>query len=88
MQPGEQRVLEEAREAGVRHGISVPLFGPAGRVSVVSFASRFDDADPQGHARRLNALAWHFHIAFAEIARPADGSCDRKVNLSEREKVA
>jgi hypothetical protein len=45
-QPGEQLVLVEGREAGLKHGVSVPLFGPSGRVSVVSFASRFDDVDP------------------------------------------
>ncbi|MGV7217561.1 autoinducer binding domain-containing protein [Bradyrhizobium sp. UFLA05-112] len=86
LQACEQRVLEEAREAGLKHGISVPLFGPSGRISVVSFASSFDDADPQGSVSRLNALAWQFHVAFAEVTRPLDSACDRKVTLSEREK--
>ncbi|KRQ89860.1 autoinducer binding domain-containing protein [Bradyrhizobium valentinum] len=86
LQSGEQRVLDEAREAGLKHGMSVPLFGALGRVSVVSFASPFDDADPQYRMSHLNTLAWHFHIAFAEIARPSDSSCDRKLILSKREK--
>ncbi|MET4349559.1 hypothetical protein ABIC07_009088 [Bradyrhizobium sp. RT9a] len=30
MQPGEPRVLNEAREAGLKHGVSVPLFGHSG----------------------------------------------------------
>ncbi|WP_311738753.1 autoinducer binding domain-containing protein [Bradyrhizobium sp. NC92] len=74
LQACEQRILEEARQAGLKHGISVPLFGPAGRLSMVSFASCFDDADPEGHVVRLKALAWHFHIAFAEIAKPSNSA--------------
>ncbi len=86
LQPAEQRVLDEAREAGLKHGMSVPLFGPLGRVSVVSFASPFDDVDPQDRMRHLSALAWQFHHAFAEIARPKESSQDRSTTLSEREK--
>ncbi|MES5486713.1 LuxR family transcriptional regulator [Bradyrhizobium sp. INPA03-11B] len=85
LQPDERRVLAEAREAGLKHGMSVPLFGPLGRLSVVSFASRSDDADPQHRISHLNALAWHFHTAYVEIARPSESSCNRKVTLSERE---
>lgn len=86
LQACEQRVLQEAREAGLKNGVGVPLFGPPGRISVISFASRFDDADPQTNVRRLKALAWHFHIAFEEIAKPSDCASDGKVSLSEREK--
>ncbi len=86
LHPGEKRVLDEAREAGLKHGMSIPLFGPLGQLSVVSFASRFDDADPQYHMSHLKALGWHFHIALAEIARPSACSDNTKVALSEREK--
>lgn len=84
LQPGERVVLAEAREAGLRQGISVPLFGPMGRVSVVSFASRSDDVDPLSRMSRLNALAWQFHIAFAEIAPPSD-HIGTTIELSKRE---
>ncbi|MCA6115256.1 LuxR family transcriptional regulator [Bradyrhizobium sp. WSM 1738] len=86
LEPGERRVLDEAKEAGLKHGMSVPLFGPLGRVSVISFASRLDDANPQHRMSHLKALAWNFHIAFGEIGRPSDSSCNRKATLSEREK--
>ncbi len=85
LQPDERRVLDEAREAGLKHGMSVPLFGPLGRVSVVSFASPSDDADPQDRIGHLNALAWHFHTAYGEIARPCNDGGDKKVALSQRE---
>ena len=77
LQPGEQLVLNESREAGLKHGVSVPLFGPLGRVSVVSFASRHDDAEPLHRMSHLNALAWQFHIAFTEIAGPEENSQGR-----------
>ncbi|HTO60060.1 MAG TPA: autoinducer binding domain-containing protein [Bradyrhizobium sp.] len=81
----EQRVLDESREAGLRCGVSVPLFGPLGRVSVVSFASSSDDVDPLQRLSHLNALAWQFHIAFSEIAPPA-AQRQANVELSAREK--
>ena len=81
----EKLVLAESREAGLKHGISVPLFGPLGRISVVSFASSSDDADPLNRMRHLNALAWQFHIAFADIAqRPEE--INPKIELSFRER--
>ncbi|WP_426441086.1 autoinducer binding domain-containing protein [Bradyrhizobium genosp. P] len=86
LQPGEQRVLAEAKEAGLKHGMSVPLYGPLGQVAVASFASPFDDADPQCQMSHLTVLAWHFHIALAEISRPSDSGCNSDVALSEREK--
>jgi LuxR family quorum-sensing system transcriptional regulator CciR len=85
LQAGERLVLAEGREAGLKHGISVPLFGPSGRVSVVSFASGFDDVDPLHRMSHLNTLAWQFHIAFAEIAQPSEQGTT-KVQLSTRER--
>jgi autoinducer binding domain-containing protein len=72
LRASEQLVLDEGREAGLKNGVSVPLFGPSGRTSVLLFASPFDDADPLQKIDHLNALAWQFHIAFADIARPAE----------------
>jgi Autoinducer binding domain len=47
----------EAREAGRRKGVSVPLHGPRGRVAVMSFATGADDVDPEPYLGYLNALA-------------------------------
>lgn len=85
LQPSEHLVLNESREAGLKHGVSVPIFGPLGRVSVVSFASRFDDVDPLHRMSHLNALAWQFHIAFSEISRPEENG-QANVDLSKRER--
>jgi DNA-binding CsgD family transcriptional regulator len=85
LQPCEQLVLKECGAAGLKHGVSVPLFGPLGRVSVVSFASRFDDAEPLRRIGHLNALACQFHIAFTELTRPEENR-QANVDLSVRER--
>ncbi|MGJ4892614.1 helix-turn-helix transcriptional regulator [Bradyrhizobium sp. HKCCYLRH3099] len=84
LQAGERRVIHESREAGLKHGMSVPLFGPSGRISVLSFASHFDDADPGRRLHHLHALACQFHVAFGELARPA--TSHDMIELSERER--
>ncbi|MBV8753570.1 MAG: LuxR family transcriptional regulator [Pseudonocardiales bacterium] len=78
-------VLDEAREAGLRNGVSVPLHGPCGKVAVMSFASRCDDGDPTANLSRLTALASQFHVAFSELAHAAEREADN-VQLSQRER--
>ncbi|NPU13408.1 LuxR family transcriptional regulator [Bradyrhizobium sp. 83002] len=84
LQAGERLVINESREAGLKHGVSVPLFGPSGRIAVLSFASRFNDADPVRQIRHLHALACQFHVAFGELSRPALDN--RAITLSQRER--
>jgi DNA-binding CsgD family transcriptional regulator len=79
------QLLNEAREAGLKNGITVPLHGPSGKVAVVSFASRFDDADPRAQLGRLNALASQFHVVFTNLAHGLQSNV-KAVNLSSREK--
>jgi len=79
------QLLNEAREAGLKNGITVPLHGPSGKVAVVSFASRFDDANPQAELNRLNALASQFHVVFTNLAHGLQNSV-KTVDLSSREK--
>jgi LuxR family quorum-sensing system transcriptional regulator CciR len=81
----ERLVIDESKEAGLKHGVSVPLFGPSGRVSVLSFTSPYDGADPLRHIGHLNVLAWQFHIAFADIAKPAEQG-KQSIELSDRER--
>ncbi|WP_315773499.1 MULTISPECIES: LuxR family transcriptional regulator [unclassified Bradyrhizobium] len=85
LQDGERLVLHESREAGLKHGMSVPLFGPSGRISVLSFASSFDDANPIRQMKHLHALACQFHVAFGELAPPAMGRKAIKLSPRERE---
>jgi DNA-binding CsgD family transcriptional regulator len=79
------QLLNEAREAGLKNGITVPLHGPSGRVAVVSFASQFDDANPQAQLSRLNALASQFHFVFTNLAHGLQSN-PNIVELSPRER--
>jgi LuxR family quorum-sensing system transcriptional regulator CciR len=85
LEPREQLVLREVGEVGLRRGMCVPLFGAWGRIAVLSFASQFDDAEPERRMRHLNALAYQFHIAFEDIAQTSAVS-NPSIKLSRREK--
>jgi len=79
------QLLNEAREAGLKNGITVPLHGPSGKLAVVSFASRFDDANPRAQLSRLNALASQFHVVFTTLAHGLQSNV-KAVDLSARER--
>jgi DNA-binding CsgD family transcriptional regulator len=80
-------IFDEAHEFGLKVGVSVPIHGPYGKVAVVSFASKFDDADPQAKLRRLTALAFQFHVALADPPMSAADCSDRApTRLSTRER--
>jgi DNA-binding CsgD family transcriptional regulator len=82
----QQRVIfEEARVAGLKNGLSIPLHGAWGHVAVLSFASRAADSDPDAKLSRLNVLASQFHVAFTDMS-PRRGPPDLMVQLSQREK--
>jgi LuxR family quorum-sensing system transcriptional regulator CciR len=61
--------LREASEFGLRHGVSVPIHRPWGKVAVVSFASDASDIRPEREQRHLGALAAHFDTMFTALAR-------------------
>jgi DNA-binding CsgD family transcriptional regulator len=81
----QRQLLNEAAEAGLKNGVTVPLHGPWGRVAVISFASQFNDVRPKAQLDRLSALASQFHVAFTSLG----GGLRRDlpaVDLSPREK--
>ncbi len=80
----ETRVMDEAREAGLRSGVSVPLHGPWGAVSVVSFASSNDRNDCARRLGHLHAIAAQFSVAYT--GESGEGSVQASPRLSEREK--
>jgi DNA-binding CsgD family transcriptional regulator len=79
----QQRIMKEASAAGLKNGVSVPLHGPWGRVAVVSFASNYEDVNPQARLGHLAALATQFHASFANRSVKGDGE---PIRLSKREK--
>jgi DNA-binding CsgD family transcriptional regulator len=80
----QRAMFSEAREVGLRRGVSFPLHGSLGRVAVMSFATGDGDADPEPYVCHLNALASQFHLLFTAMAQ---GQSDNPaVELSSREK--
>src|SRR5215471_1600145 len=81
----QRQLFNEAAEAGLKNGVTVPLHGPWGRLAVISFASQFNDVRPKAQLDRLNALASQFHVAFTSLS--GDFRRDLpSIDLSPREK--
>jgi len=68
----EMRVLEEARYAELRQGMSVPLIGPAGARAILSYATANDSAEIEPHLGCLGLYAAIFHVAFVELTGVLD----------------
>lgn len=86
LEPRQRTILDEAREAGLKNGVSVPLHGPWGRVAVLSFAARDEDSEPVARMGHLNALAVLFQVAFDDLTRSEGRARDAPIQLSPREK--
>lgn len=69
LEPDQRKVLEEARESGLRDGVAVPLHGPRGSVCLVTFAAGDGHPDPAAEAPKLEFLAARFHSAYGTIGR-------------------
>ncbi len=61
------RLMAEARDAGLKAGLSIPLHGPHGSTSAIALASDSDDAEPAKHKHTLQALAVQFHTVYAGL---------------------
>jgi LuxR family quorum-sensing system transcriptional regulator CciR len=81
----QRTVMQQAREAGLKDGVGVPLHGPQGNVCLVSFAAGNAHPGPAAELRKLGVLAAQFHAAYSEIGRT---EIDRHsvAALSERER--
>lgn len=60
----EQQIVNEANEAGLHKGISVPLHGPGGDCFVLSFAMSDKDSVPKDIKSMLSLVAYQFHVSF------------------------
>lgn len=80
----QRRLFNEAREAGLRHGISVPIHGPAGEVFIASVASPYPEAAPRMAVTAVNVLVNQFHSAWMSLVAP--GAPEAPVQLTFRER--
>ncbi|MCG8371357.1 MAG: LuxR family transcriptional regulator [Proteobacteria bacterium] len=81
---GQQRLMFEAGEAGLRDGVGVPLHGPRGDVCLVTFAAGEGHPRPGPELPRLEVLANQFHAAYGTVGRAARAR--RRIVLSHRER--
>ena len=83
---GQQRLLfNEAAEAGLNNGLTVPLLGPAGSLAVVSFASSQPIKEAPVHLERLHVIAAQFHVAYLDLLQVGQRAGPRPI-LSGRER--
>lgn len=83
---GEQETfLAEAREAGLKDGMSVPLHGPFGNVAVLSLANQEGNPAIESFFGELNAVAAQFHTVYTDHALGIR-QVPPSVSLTERER--
>lgn len=82
--PRQHLILEEARTAGLVHGVTVPLHGPGSRVDCLSFARSGPPIGPE----ELATLQRLGHLFMADLAEPrSDDACPgNPPHLTQRER--
>lgn len=80
-----QRALfAEARDAGLRDGVCIPVHGPAGESYVVSLAGAATQRDTAVRLGTLQILATQLQLAYTTLAR--NRAMEPWVHLSDRER--
>lgn len=85
---GQRKVLNEARDHGIKNGATIPIHGPDSGLSTLSVigatgAREFDDVFQQAY-RDLTWLAVNTHEAFLSLAE--DVADQGRVRLTDRER--
>lgn len=82
--PIQRRMFDEAKEAGLRHGISVPIHHPTGPPGSVSVAGANSDVDPAAlHSVHLAAI--YLFDALQRLENQDDGAATGRLSPRERE---
>lgn len=79
------RIFDEAREAGIRDGIGIPVHGPNGEAMGIGLASSSGNTDAGANLSSLHLLSLQFHTAYMALAMP-EQSDTTPVQLTPREK--
>ncbi|TDN67158.1 LuxR family transcriptional regulator [Paraburkholderia sp. BL10I2N1] len=80
----ERRVLDEARDAGLSDGMSIPIHEPMGRVLLFSLSSDAFTADAESMYQRLYLLSTQFHLQFERLKAPLTAIA--QIQLTQRER--
>ncbi|WP_105132034.1 autoinducer binding domain-containing protein [Burkholderia sp. BE12] len=66
----EQRVLDEAREAGLANGVSIPIHEPDGNILLVNLASPSPEIKTEVNLRLASLISALFHQELNRLTRP------------------
>jgi DNA-binding CsgD family transcriptional regulator len=90
LKPEEQRVMDEAREAGLLDGIAVPICGQNGELAGVGMASSIGGVRPDINLlSKIRALTLQFHLVYTELEKKDRSNCGNfigNIHLTAREK--
>lgn len=88
LSPRETQVMEEAKDAGIKNGISVSIHDPSGDVVGFGFAS--DDchgSTSKTTLRKIHLLAHQFHMAYTDLYTKSPESIRLpEISLSDKER--
>ena len=65
----EQRVLDEALEAGLVNGISIPIHQPMGRILLVNLSGQASVVNAEASRRLAYLISTQFHFEFERLAK-------------------
>jgi len=85
LSPQQKIFMSEAGEAGLGHGICVPIHGPFGDSFAISMTSEHDDTDSSSILSELHVLATQYHSTFFELVIEESKSAET-VRLTPRER--
>lgn len=81
----QQKLFNEAREAGLNNGIGIPLRGPGGTIAGVGAASSQLNVSPfDRFGQRANLITYQFYFSFWRLMEQKNSKAN--VQLSQREK--
>jgi DNA-binding CsgD family transcriptional regulator len=81
----ERRCMDECDEAGLHHGVCIPLWGPFGQHSRVGLASSDRTVDVRPNLDTLYLLTIQFKNAYSRLVE-SEASTSRRVRLTARER--
>jgi len=88
LMPDQQKVMDEAREAGLYHGIAIPMRGPMGAIAGIGAASSAAGGSDisRDTLALVNAACQQFYASFIGLEQKTVPSAQEGVSLTEREK--
>ncbi len=79
------KIFDEARTAGIKDGVGIPIHGPNGEAMGIGLASSAGHTDAKDHLSKLFMIGVQFHTAYSALTMPSMKVCE-SVRLTPRER--